>query len=170
MSIWEDVLDGQWGCAVLPGTAHTLLYQERTGASATTPADADGDPVGTIHDLISGITITMPSDDARPLYRVAGGVHWLECRPDASPAFSRIQAVLPAYTGTTLFGIAAVRPGNFGRLLSVGIDSAFTHDWDSYQRAELIGHNAVAASGCIATASIPATASARSTPTSSPRR
>ena len=85
----------------------------------------------------------MPSDDARPLYRVAGGVHWLECRPDASPAFSRIQAVLPATTGGTLFGIAAVRPSNFGRLLSVGIDSAFTHDWDSYARAELIGHNPV---------------------------
>ena len=33
----EDVLDGQWGCAVLPGTAHTRLYQERTGASAPRP-------------------------------------------------------------------------------------------------------------------------------------
>ena len=52
-------------------------------------------PVGTIHDLISGINITMPSDDARPLYRVSGGVHWLECRPIDAAAFSRVKAVAP---------------------------------------------------------------------------
>ena len=131
-SIWEDVLDGQWGCAILPGTAHTLCYQERTGASATTPAVADGDPVGTIHDLISGLYVTMGSDAARPTFRASGGVSWLEF--DGS---SDVLVAAPGtYTGTVIYGIALVRDTS-GMIVSVTKNSE--EDWNNNGRAVLMG-------------------------------
>lgn len=68
---------GYKGSFLLPGSTITPLYQERTGASATTPAVADG-VVGTVYDSITDTYIVAPSDAARPIYRVSGGVHWLE--------------------------------------------------------------------------------------------
>ena len=48
------------------------LYQERTGASATTPAAVDGDPVGSWLDQSdNGFHFTAPSDSARPTLKLA---------------------------------------------------------------------------------------------------
>jgi hypothetical protein len=48
------------------------LYQETTGASATTPAVADGDPVGTWK-ARTGQYVTAPSASARPLLKIVNG-------------------------------------------------------------------------------------------------
>ena len=53
------------------------LYQERTGAGATTPAAADGDPVGTWR-ARTGQYFTASSDAERPTLRVIGGRRWVE--------------------------------------------------------------------------------------------
>lgn len=54
------------------------LYQERTGASATTPS-AVGDPVGSLKNLgTAGGWAVAPSDLARPTLRSSGGLYWLE--------------------------------------------------------------------------------------------
>jgi hypothetical protein len=54
------------------------LFQERTGASATTPSEVDG-VVGTMLDKSgNGHHFVAPSDDARPLLRNSGSLYWLE--------------------------------------------------------------------------------------------
>lgn len=54
------------------------LFQERTGASATTAAVVDG-PVGTVLNQVSGGPhLTAPSDAARPLLRQSGSYYYLE--------------------------------------------------------------------------------------------
>lgn len=54
------------------------LFEERTGASATTPASVDG-VVGTALDLSgNGHHLTATSDAARPLLKSEGGRFWLE--------------------------------------------------------------------------------------------
>lgn len=63
--------------ASLPGLALWLdpsygLYQETTGASATTPAVADGDPVGTWQ-ARTGQYLTAPGTTARPLLKMVNG-------------------------------------------------------------------------------------------------
>jgi lysophospholipase L1-like esterase len=56
----------------------STLFQERTGASATTPSVVDG-PVGSMHDKsANGIWLTAPSDSARPTLRNSGLLYWLE--------------------------------------------------------------------------------------------
>jgi hypothetical protein len=56
----------------------STLFQERTGASATTPAGVD-DPVGSMFDKGSAaVWWVAPSDAARPILRSAGGLYWLE--------------------------------------------------------------------------------------------
>ena len=57
---------------LLPGTQWGRMYQERTGASATTLAGED-DPVGTYHDLLTGIYAVAPSDAARPTHTIIDG-------------------------------------------------------------------------------------------------
>lgn len=53
-------------------------FQERTGASATTPS-GNGDVVGSMKDFGSlGAWATAPSDAARPILRVSGGLTYLE--------------------------------------------------------------------------------------------
>lgn len=54
----------------------TTLFQDAAG---TTPVTADSQPVRLMRDK-SGRNnhATAPSDAARPLYRTAGGLHWLE--------------------------------------------------------------------------------------------
>ncbi len=61
--------NGEIGFNILPGSAFCAFYQERTGASATTPAGI-GDPVGTVHDLITGVYATATGDTARPTLEV----------------------------------------------------------------------------------------------------
>jgi len=54
------------------------LFVERTGASATTPAQVGG-VVGTVRDLSgNGHHLTAPSDAARPILRTGSGFYWLE--------------------------------------------------------------------------------------------
>ena len=48
------------------------LYQERTGASATTAASANGDPVGTWRDRRGSINGVAPTDATRPVVRPTG--------------------------------------------------------------------------------------------------
>lgn len=68
---------GEAGALYDPSDSSTC-FQERTGASATTPAGAD-DPVGTILDLSgNGNHRTAPSDAARPIRRTDGTYWWLE--------------------------------------------------------------------------------------------
>jgi hypothetical protein len=56
----------------------TTLFQERTGASATTPSVVDG-VVGTILDKSGNARhLVAPSDAARPLLKNSGAVYWLE--------------------------------------------------------------------------------------------
>jgi hypothetical protein len=53
------------------------MFQETTGASATTPSEVD-DPVGSMRDKASGIWFTAPADASRPILRSSGGLFWLE--------------------------------------------------------------------------------------------
>lgn len=56
----------------------TTLFQERTGASATTPSVVDG-VVGTILDKSGNARhLVAPSDAARPLLKNSGALYWLE--------------------------------------------------------------------------------------------
>jgi hypothetical protein len=55
--------------------APAYLFQETTGASATTPAAADGDPVGTWRDLGGNARyLTAATDATRPTLRLVSGV------------------------------------------------------------------------------------------------
>lgn len=54
----------------------TTMFQDRAG---TTPVTADGQTVGKILDKSGrGNHAVAPSDAARPLYKTAGGLHWLQ--------------------------------------------------------------------------------------------
>jgi hypothetical protein len=56
----------------------STLFQERTGASATTPSVVDG-VVGSMRDKGSAaVWWTAPSDAARPILRNSGVLYWLE--------------------------------------------------------------------------------------------
>jgi hypothetical protein len=67
---------GEKGFNLLPGTSFNSFFQERTGAAATTPA-GNGDPVGTVLDNITGLYATAPSDAARPILAISGGLAYL---------------------------------------------------------------------------------------------
>ncbi|MES0811281.1 hypothetical protein ABLO27_17480 [Roseibium sp. SCPC15] len=73
-----------WSPLDLPNTAIWLdpsdlstMWQETTGASATTLAQVDG-IVGTIKDKARGLYLTAPSDAARPVLRKVGELYKLE--------------------------------------------------------------------------------------------
>jgi len=54
----------------------TTLFQDSAG---TTPVTANNDPVGRINDKSgNGRNLTQGTAAARPLYKTAGGLHWLE--------------------------------------------------------------------------------------------
>lgn len=53
------------------------VFQERTGAGATTPA-GDGDPVGTWKARNAAVYFVAPADAARPTYRANAGKPYLE--------------------------------------------------------------------------------------------
>ena len=55
----------------LDASDQSTMYQERTGASATTLVSSDADPVGTWRDKSGNARhVTAPSDAARPTYKV----------------------------------------------------------------------------------------------------
>ena len=64
--------NGEVGMTLLPGTEYTTLFQERTGASATTVAGV-GDPVGTVRCNITGRYAVAAGDDGRPTLIDDGG-------------------------------------------------------------------------------------------------
>jgi hypothetical protein len=75
-SIFE--VPGTTGMWFLPGTEYGECFQERTGASATTPA-GNGNPLGTYHCLITDQYLTsLTSDDQRPILRSDGSKWWIE--------------------------------------------------------------------------------------------
>ena len=49
--VWSPADDANRVYSILPGTVYSDLYQEYSGSSATTPATADTDPVGTIYSV-----------------------------------------------------------------------------------------------------------------------
>lgn len=56
----------------------STVFQERTGASATTPSTV-GDPVGTILDQSgNGTHWTAPADNQRPTLETSGGLYYLD--------------------------------------------------------------------------------------------
>jgi len=68
---------GARGFALCPWLLHTL-FQDRTGAAATTPV-AVGDPVGTIADVSgNGWYATATSDAKRGVLRLSGGYYSIE--------------------------------------------------------------------------------------------
>lgn len=69
--------NGEKGWCLLPGTEFAATFQERTGASATTPA-GNGDPVGTFHDLVTGLYFSPSADARRAIYTVASGKTYLD--------------------------------------------------------------------------------------------
>lgn len=74
---------GVFSPASLPGLAVWFdpafgLFQERTGASATTPAAAAADPVGTWRARNVAVYLTAPADAARPTLRFSGTRPYLE--------------------------------------------------------------------------------------------
>lgn len=59
-------------------SALSTLFQERTGASATTPSAVDG-VVGTMLDRSgNGQHVVAPADGSRPILRNSGTLYWLE--------------------------------------------------------------------------------------------
>lgn len=56
----------------LDASDQSTMYQERTGASATTLVSSDADPIGTWKDKSgNGRHVTAPSDAARPTFKAA---------------------------------------------------------------------------------------------------
>jgi len=128
----------------------STVFQERTGASATTAA-GDGDPVGTILDKSgNGNHLTAPSDSQRPVLRDRGSGVWaldFDGADDrltlAAPAFNFAQyswliGVLPDNDDETIMSIAngaqgerdliyCIAPGNFFcRVNNTGIRNGTT--------------------------------------------
>ena len=73
-----------WSPLDLPNTVIWLdpsdlstLWQETTGASATTPSQVNG-VVGTIRDKVGGFYLTAKSDVARPILRKTGELYYLQ--------------------------------------------------------------------------------------------
>lgn len=67
---------GKRGFAICPWMLNTL-FQERTGALATTPAGVGG-PVGTMASLVNGWYATAVSDAKRGVLRQVGGLYYIE--------------------------------------------------------------------------------------------
>lgn len=77
VSLYQQVLALAPAVLLDPSQMGTL-FQERTGASATTPAVVNG-PVGTMRNLgAQGGYFVAPSDAGRPTLRNSGALYWLE--------------------------------------------------------------------------------------------
>lgn len=77
-ALFDDGAGGFYDGALYNPSNSATVFQERTGASATTPAEAD-DPVGTILDLSGNDNHAVtPSDAARPVLRLNSGVYSLD--------------------------------------------------------------------------------------------
>ena len=96
-------LYGAVGAWYDPSDLNTL-FQERTGASASTPAVVDG-PVGTMLDKSgNGFHLKTTADGYRPILRQSGGLYYLET--DAVDDFMASDAVynfsFPHYVAATM--------------------------------------------------------------------
>lgn len=124
-SVWEDVLSGYWGMAIVPGSSHTTLYVERVSPATVCQ---DNDPVGTIVDHISGITHTSASDASRPIYRTSGGLHWIETDGVDDTIFVSTPT---DYTGNVIFaatGVRRLQSGNWQRFAGITLNNSPDHD------------------------------------------
>lgn len=123
--------------------AATGLYQERTGAAASTPATNADDPVGTWADQSgSGLYLVAPSDAARPLLKFVGGLPCL--------LFDGVDDVLEAsvssWTGTsgslgvryagavTGLSLVPVGAGRYGSTGGNGDYARYNVDGNAYAR------------------------------------
>lgn len=85
------------------------LFEERTGASATTPASVDG-VVGTIKSVHNTVYLTAPSDAARPTLKKIGSRYYLKF--DGSDDAFNFSLALPTSAGLAAF-IAIGNETNF---------------------------------------------------------
>lgn len=96
-------------------------FQERTGASATTPAAANNDPVGTWRSR-TGEYYTAPADAARPLLSVVGSVK----RVVFDPTDDALTGSVTATGGYSLFaaGTPGTQMGGSRRLFAQSVPNA----------------------------------------------
>lgn len=98
-NLWAGGDEGAW----YDPSDLTTVFQERTGASATTPSVADG-VVGTILDKSgNGNHWVAPSDAARPLLKTSGGLYWLEF--DGSDDGLGVSSITLAASMTAIWGV-----------------------------------------------------------------
>jgi len=84
----------------------TRLFQDD---AATIPVDADGDPVGAIHDKSgNGYHLTQANSTARPIYKTDGTRHWLETQGTSRNLFADTRLGLAA--DPNIIVSAALRP------------------------------------------------------------
>ena len=73
----EGLYTGGRKGGVLDYTDPTIMYEEITGASATTPASVDG-PVGAVAHTVNGYYSVAPTNAKRPILRYDGSRYYLE--------------------------------------------------------------------------------------------
>jgi hypothetical protein len=117
--------------AIYDLTNSATVFQEQTGASATTPSGADG-PIGTLKDLSPNNNYAMAPDDAgRPTWRSAGYAD-----PDGTTDYLTCDTV--SFSGANVYIIAAMRSPasakDSERLVSLGT-TAGAADSNSATRA-----------------------------------
>lgn len=96
------------------------LFQDTAGA---VPVTANNDPVRRINARGSAFTLVAPSDAARPLYKTAGGLHWLES--DGTD-----DTLVSVTTMASIISNSAYEMCIGGRFITIGTDSAngFSND------------------------------------------
>lgn len=123
--LFQDGVSGAW----YDPEDRATLFQD---AEATTPVTATGQPVGHVHDKSgNGHHMTQPDPSARPIYRSAGDIHWLEF--DGVDDRMDFATPLDLNTGTAIMGFAEpagrsahsvlLSPGNAG-YLSIRFDGS----------------------------------------------
>ncbi len=122
---------------VLDFLATSTTFQERTGASATTPSGTDG-PIGTVLDLSGNANhFVAPSDGARPLLRNPSGAV-RRANADGVDDFLNCDSI--SITGNDIYCAVAMQSisvSAFERLISLG-DTSGNEDGNSDLRVSAL--------------------------------
>lgn len=128
----------------------STMFQDSAG---TTPVTADGDPVGLILDKSgNGLDLSQGTAAARPLYKTAGGLHWLQL-DGVDDKLSVNDALLRILGDLTLCaGAYKDAGGSYGGILScqTGAGTVNAYEWRFTNAAADLQQEFVAADGASA--------------------